>query len=151
MNKEASSSKGVNINHVSLLMRLLAKVIDTAIACFLSIAIILVFSGVLAYLPQMLKGIDSDLMMAILIIPYAIAVIYLLFSDAFPGGRSFGKRVTGLSVVSDDGSIGCSISQSFTRNSALIPLAVIEAVIILVGSKKRLGDMFAKTRVIKGK
>jgi uncharacterized RDD family membrane protein YckC len=90
---------------------------------------------------------------------------YLLISDGLFEGRSIGKRLTGLRVVSGSGK-PCSIKDSILRNSTLglgvllwkIPfvgwiflLAVIVLeFIILLGSKEgmRLGDEIAKTSVI---
>lgn len=90
---------------------------------------------------------------------------YMLIGDGLFEGRSLGKRLTGLRVVSEDGS-PCSMRDSILRNSTIgaalllwkIPLlgwilAVIVAAfefVVLFGSKdgRRLGDEVAKTYVI---
>ncbi|MDP2168348.1 MAG: RDD family protein [Thermodesulfovibrionales bacterium] len=90
---------------------------------------------------------------------------YLLISDGLFEGRSLGKMLTGLRVVSAGGS-PCSIRDSILRNSLLgaglllwkLPLigwlfcgaAGAFEFILLLGSKegKRLGDEIAKTSVL---
>ena len=90
---------------------------------------------------------------------------YMLIGDGFFEGRSLGKKLTGLRVVSESGS-PCSMRESVLRNSTLavalllykIPLlgwvlalavAALEFVLLL-GSKdgRRLGDELAKTYVL---
>lgn len=93
---------------------------------------------------------------------------YLLISDGLFEGKSAGKKLTGLMVLSSSGT-PCSIKDSIMRNSTLglgvllwkIPvlgwvfLAAVLAVefIILFGSKegKRLGDEIAQTTVVETK
>ena len=90
---------------------------------------------------------------------------YLLISDGLFEGRSIGKRLTGLKVLSGSGA-ACSIKDSILRNSTFglgfllwkLPLvgwiflliAVALEFIMLLGSKegKRLGDELAKTTVV---
>lgn len=94
---------------------------------------------------------------------------YLLISDGLFKGRSLGKQLIGLRVVSTTTGQACSVRDSILRNMALclgvvlwkIPLvgwifiALIMAFefIMLLGSKEgmRLGDEFAKTTVIETK
>lgn len=90
---------------------------------------------------------------------------YLLISDGLFEGRSIGKRLTRLKVVSVSGA-PCSIKDSILRNSTfglglllwkvpflgwlfLLSVIVLEF-IILLGSKEgsRLGDEIAKTSVV---
>ena len=91
---------------------------------------------------------------------------YLLIGDGLFDGRSFGKKIIGLRVVSGTSFNSCTFRDSILRNSTfgvgflfykmlwfgwifLIIVAVIEF-IILLGSKEsmRLGDEIAKTIVI---
>lgn len=90
---------------------------------------------------------------------------YILIGDGLFEGRSLGKRLTGLKVVSADGK-PCSIRDSILRNSPFgvglllwkIPivgwlfLTIIVAFefILLLGSSEamRLGDEISKTSVI---
>ncbi|TAL26695.1 MAG: hypothetical protein EPN94_02710 [Nitrospirae bacterium] len=96
-------------------------------------------------------------------------IAYLFISDGLFGGRSFGKQLIGLKVVSTTTGQACSVRDSILRNMALcigvvlwkIPLigwifiALILAFefIMLLGSKEgmRLGDELAKTTVIQEK
>ncbi|MCG2813442.1 MAG: RDD family protein, partial [Thermodesulfovibrionales bacterium] len=91
---------------------------------------------------------------------------YLLISDGLFNGKSLGKQLTGLKVVSIASNKACTVKESILRNLMLcigaalwrIPLIgwVITLLIIafefvmLLGSKEgmRLGDEIAKTTVI---
>jgi uncharacterized RDD family membrane protein YckC len=91
---------------------------------------------------------------------------YLLIGDGLFDGRSLGKKLIGLRVVSADTNTPCTFRDSILRNSTLgigflfykvlwlgwmliILISIIEF-IILLGSKdgKRFGDEIAKTVVI---
>jgi uncharacterized RDD family membrane protein YckC len=91
---------------------------------------------------------------------------YLLIGDGLFDGRSVGKKIVGLRVVSVPSNTGCTFRDSILRNSTfgagfifykvlwfgwlfLVIVAVLEF-IILLGSKEkmRLGDEIAKTIVI---
>lgn len=95
-------------------------------------------------------------------------VTYLLISDGLFDGRSIGKRLMGLRVVSLATGAPCSMRESILRNGPLgvglllfrLPLigwifiVVVSALefLILLGNKEgmRLGDELAKTMVIEG-
>lgn len=90
---------------------------------------------------------------------------YLLISDGLFDGRSIGKRLTGLKVVSESGA-SCTIKDSILRNSTLalglflwkVPflgwiflLAIVAfELVVLLGSKEglRIGDEIAGTSVL---
>jgi uncharacterized RDD family membrane protein YckC len=90
---------------------------------------------------------------------------YLLVGDGLQGGRSIGKRLTGLRVANESGGV-CSIRDSMIRNSTLalglvlwelpalgwLLLAAVMAFecIMLLGSEenRRLGDELAHTSVV---
>lgn len=90
---------------------------------------------------------------------------YLLISDGLGGGKSIGKRLTGIRVLAGSG-VPCSIKDSILRNITLalgllflklpvfgwlIMLGIIALEsIVLVGSKNnmRLGDEIANTSVV---
>ena len=116
------------------------------------------------------KILDFILIAAVIeIIPRAgffAGLAYLLLSDGLIDGRSLGKRLIRLQVVSSESGQFCSFRESILRNSTLglgyllllIPWigwlgsAVVTGIelILLVGSRdgKRLGDELAKTTVI---
>ena len=93
-------------------------------------------------------------------------VSYLLISDGLFEGRSIGKFLIGLRVISTAHNGPCSMRESIVRNALLgaglllfklpwigwIFIAAVSAVefLILLGSKegKRLGDELAKTTVV---
>jgi len=91
---------------------------------------------------------------------------YLLIGDGFFDGRSIGKKLIGLRVVSADTYSPCTFRDSVLRNSTLalgyflfhtlwlgwvfILLVIILEFIVLLGSRNgmRIGDEIAKTLVI---
>ncbi|NWF75372.1 MAG: RDD family protein [Nitrospirae bacterium] len=106
---------------------------------------------------------------AIEILPKAgflAGLTYLLVGDGLFGGRSLGKKLIGLRVISLETYKPCSFKESILRNSTLavgylfykviwigwifILFAIIFEFIILIGSKDgmRIGDEIAKTIVI---
>lgn len=106
---------------------------------------------------------------AVEVVPMAgffAGLAYLLIGDGLFDGRSLGKKLIGLRVVSADTNTACTFRESILRNSTLgigflfykvlwlgwiliILISMIEF-IILLGSKdgKRFGDEIAKTVVI---
>jgi uncharacterized RDD family membrane protein YckC len=106
---------------------------------------------------------------AVEVIPKAgffAGIAYLLIGDGFFDGRSLGKKLIGLRVVSADTNIPCTFRDSILRNSIFgigflfykmlwfgwifIVLISIFEFIILLGSRDgmRFGDEIAKTIVI---
>ncbi len=106
---------------------------------------------------------------AIEILPRAgflAGLTYLLIGDGLFGGRSLGKKLIGLRVISSETLKPCSLKESILRNSTLglgylfykviwigwvfILIAAVIEFIILIGSKDgmRIGDEIAKTIVI---
>ena len=93
---------------------------------------------------------------------------YLLIGDGLFDGRSLGKKLVGLRVVSSNSFKPCTFRDSILRNSVFgigflfykilwlgwIFVAIVSAFefVILLGSKNqmRLGDELAKTIVIEG-
>lgn len=116
------------------------------------------------------KIIDFILIAAVIeIIPkagYFAGLAYLLLGDGFFDGRSIGKKLIKLRVVSSDTGGPCTFKDSILRNSTLaagyilwivpwigwvfILLASALEFILILGSRdgKRLGDEFAKTVVL---
>jgi uncharacterized RDD family membrane protein YckC len=92
-------------------------------------------------------------------------LVYLTISDGLFDGRSAGKRLMGIRVLSASG-VPCTVRDSILRNCVFVPGLVLWKVpfvgwlflpltlalefIILLGSKegKRLGDEIAKTTVV---
>lgn len=119
------------------------------------------------------KGVDVILIFAAFeVLPrtgFFAGLGYMLIADGFPGGRSLGKRLLGLSVLSDEGGRPCTIKGSILRNFTLaiglalwkipfvgpfLTLAVFSLeLVMLIGSPqgKRIGDEIAKTRVLEAR
>jgi uncharacterized RDD family membrane protein YckC len=76
------------------------------------------------------------------------AVAYVLLSDGFRGGQSYGKRLLHIAVVDTSSGVPCSFGQSFLRNMLLLVLGFIDWVFIFGGRRERLGDKLAGTKVI---
>ena len=120
--------------------RILAGVIDYVIASFLVLIS-------MAILPDLL-GFVANL----------VFVAYLLFKDSIPflGGQSFGKKITKIQAVTESGEpLTKDLKAGLIRNVfAAIPILAIVEVFILQSREKaenagsRLGDDFAKTKVI---
>ncbi|MFZ6874150.1 RDD family protein [Undibacterium sp. Di27W] len=118
-----------------LYKRLLALLIDTV-----GVALLLVALGLLitVTMPNLFKQTNR----AILI----LWLLYLLFKDGFDG-QSLGKRIMKIRVVHADTEQACNLPQSLIRNLAL--LTVVDWFFILGRSKFRLGDLIARTKVMK--
>jgi uncharacterized RDD family membrane protein YckC len=77
------------------------------------------------------------------------ALIYLLVCDAFPGGQSLGKRFTKSSVVHFETEAPCRGWQSVVRNLSILVLGFIDVLFIIGKQQRRLGDLMARTKVVK--
>ena len=119
--------------------RLLARIIDSAIAVLIFFLVKFSADALSAFVPAVTaKGVFLSAFLA--------GFAYLLFADALPNGQSLGKRLLSIATVDRKTRKGCSLSQSFTRNAGV--LVIIDWVWIFLESRTRLGDMFAKTIVI---
>ncbi|MFL7863932.1 MULTISPECIES: RDD family protein [Vibrio] len=85
------------------------------------------------------------------IISIFLSISYLLLSDALPSGKSFGKRLLGISVIDKTTGKYCTIWQSFLRNVLTPLIGLIDAIFILSKRRQRLGDMAANTIVVESK
>lgn len=101
--------------------------------------------------------IDSLLAGALSIVPYVgfvAGAIYFITRDGLPflEGQSVGKKAMGLRAVTEDGlPLTNNWSATILRNIVLlIPLfSLVELIVMLTNvDKQRLGDQWAKTRVI---
>ena len=83
------------------------------------------------------------------VIAIGLPALYYLFSDALPKGQSLGKKMLGMSVVHKESGAYCSLLQSFVRNFLAPVSGFIDAVLIFGEERQRLGDLMAKTIVVK--
>ncbi len=93
-------------------------------------------------------GFSIDVQQAIQAIAVAVAISYLLFSDGFEAGQSFGKRAMNTAVVDRITNEPCTFGQSFIRNFLLMVLGFIDWIFIFGEKRQRLGDKAAGTVVI---
>jgi uncharacterized RDD family membrane protein YckC len=107
-----------------------------------AIALVLTFLAVLPFL--LMESGDTIRASTALVIYFG----YLLLSDGFKGGRSFGKRVMKTAVIDSQDGKPCSYAQSFMRNIMQI-LGIFDWVFIFWGKRQRLGDMAAGTVVVR--
>jgi uncharacterized RDD family membrane protein YckC len=87
-----------------------------------------------------------------------LALLYLLFRDGLPGGRSLGKLLCGLWVVRLEDRKPCGLLHALRRNwffavpGLNLAAVVFEAHLALSDEKgMRLGDRLALTQVVEGK
>lgn len=73
---------------------------------------------------------------------------YFLFRDAIPG-QSLGKRLLGLRVVRMPGERDMTLLASLLRNLPLLMFSVIDAMCMTGDRRMRLGDMLARTTVLR--
>jgi uncharacterized RDD family membrane protein YckC len=76
-------------------------------------------------------------------------LMYLLFADGLRGGQSYGKRVVRIAVVHGQTLKYCTFGQSFFRNAPLLVLGWLDWIFIVGKNRQRLGDVVARTIVIK--
>jgi uncharacterized RDD family membrane protein YckC len=123
------------------LLRIAAFLVD---ALCMSIVLILpcsIISYALAWFGGAVRAIAIVWLVAL-----ALLVVGLLLRDGYRG-RSFGKQLLGLRVMTPGGQ-GCGYGRSVIRNIPLIvPLwNVVEAVLVVAG-RARTGDRLARTQV----
>ncbi len=102
--------------------------------------------------------IDSLIAFALFFVPFAgrfLAVAYMLTRDGLPflDGQSIGKKAMNIRAVTEDGlPLTNNWGPAIIRNVLLlIPIlgALVELVVMLTNEKRqRLGDQWAKTRVV---
>ncbi|MCP4637643.1 MAG: RDD family protein [Methyloversatilis sp.] len=117
----------------SISRRLLAQIIDSAIALLGAVVILLIARAL---------GLSESF-------GVVAWLLYMLLSDGLPGGQSIGKRVMDIAVLHAGSREACSWGRSFLRNATLLVLGVIDIVFALGSSRRRLGDRLADTVVVR--
>ncbi len=76
------------------------------------------------------------------------APVYCLLKDCIFKGRSLGKLICGLAIVSSETGERPSVGSLILRNLTYV-IVQIELIVTLVNKGKRLGDLIAKTEVVR--
>lgn len=134
------------------LQRFVAAFIDSFIGHILSWLLVIVSASLSALFDY---KISISYLLTVTSIGFAISLVYLLTKDALPflKGQSVGKKLMGIKVVKED--TGLMLTNDYTVSitrqvSLLIPfLNIIDALLVFSDEKKRFGDKWAKTVVIK--
>jgi uncharacterized RDD family membrane protein YckC len=129
--------------------RALAYLIDL----FVRFAILFVIGMVLSMASLGHSELSGFQLGAILLLMFALEWGYFVACESFMGGRSFGKRVLGLRVVTRDGlpvSFGGSVLRNLLRAADFLPTGyAIGLLTMTLDSRfRRLGDWAADTMVI---
>jgi uncharacterized RDD family membrane protein YckC len=128
----------------------LAWGIDTVVrgGVLLVVSIVLGLSAVFG--PDLMGGVKSGL---ILVLLFLLEWAYFVACDMLMSGRSLGKKVLGLRVVSAQGlpvGLGDSLLRNLLRGADFLPLGYVLGVACMLsdGRFRRLGDLVAGTLVI---
>lgn len=132
----------------SPLKRFYAVMIDVGIAhlIFNISELIIRFTG-----PLFSHAISPSLGLTIMMSPWFIAYLYLVFGDALPGGQTLGKRVMKIAVVGFPFETQCTVFQSVLRNVPKVLLSLLDSIFVFFGHRRRFGDMLAGTIVVNSK
>ena len=115
--------------------RILAAIIDFYIICFLSSALICVFTlGEFSITPFSI------------IVYLTISLLLLLFKDFMFKNTSIGKRIFKLKVAKTDGT-NLMIVDVIKRNIPIIILLPVETLLLIINNR-RIGDVWAKTSIV---
>jgi uncharacterized RDD family membrane protein YckC len=121
--------------------RLLAQILDGLIA------VVIVCVGFLIGFVLNRDG-DGPTAGLFVITSIVLALLYILLSDGFENGQSYGKRALHISVIDASTGQPCSFGKSLLRNLSLEILGPIDWLFIFSEKRQRLGDMFANTVVV---
>lgn len=122
--------------------RLPAFIIDMIPACFAQALLMLPF----IMLPLMQKQIQVDQVLSRNLLVTAFAMMFIIFRDVF-GGRSLGKRIMKLRVVSAAEKHPTPSFGNLVLRNIFVIIWPIEALLLLSGNV-RLGDRVARTAVV---
>jgi uncharacterized RDD family membrane protein YckC len=111
-----------------------------------------IIDSVVGYVPMMIMAFVTGAtgIGALMYIGYLVTIGYYLFKDALLGGQSIGKKAMKYAAVNQDGSsLDGNFMASATRNvSVIVPLLGLYEAFLVLTDKKRLGDEWAKTKVV---
>lgn len=131
--KQIAAQEELSASLASRWARLGAQIIDSMVA-----GIIMILSGLIWIAAPPLG-----------ILGFLLAALYLLLADGLPGGQSVGKRALDIAVIDQNTRQPCTLGQSFLRNFLSMALGGIDAIFIFGQKHQRLGDIAAKTLVVR--
>lgn len=123
------------------LLRLAAFVVDALI-----FALTLILPATAASYAAAQFGRDTKAVSLVWWIALALLLAAMLVRDGYRG-RSPGKRLLGLKIVTPTGS-GCSYGRSVARNLPLILLPIEVVLVFIARGGARVGDRIAKTSIV---
>ncbi len=134
----SQSMQGAPLRLASLSARFIGQILDGLVAFMIFFVPTLAFRflgapAILSWFPVMCL---------------ILAILYLLFSDGFSNGQSYGKRVVKTAVVDAATGLPCTFGKSFLRNLLLDFLGPIDWIFVFGAKRQRLGDKAANTIVI---
>ena len=123
------------------LLRIAAFLVDA-----LSISLLLVLpAALLSYTLAWIGG-EIRVIQNVWYASLGIVIVAMLFRDGWRG-RSLGKQILGLRVVTRNDK-PCGYLRSLARNlSLVVPVVNLVEVVLVVAGKSRIGDRIAKTNV----
>ena len=124
--------------------RFIASVIDHFIIAF----IIMLISLAVPNIPNKIEMTWISLPPNKTIIMLCSVIVLYLIKDIIFINASIGKKIVGICVTTDSEDKKITIRQLVLRNLSLILFFWIEFLILFISRKKRLGDVWAKTKVI---
>jgi len=139
--------------------RIVAGIIDyVIIAIIAGVLAILLFVPVMMTGPFMMGGFRSGAgwfsgMFGIVVIMWLLWLVYFTYFEG-TSGQTIGKKVSKIKVVKEDGS-RCDLGSALIRNILRIidhlPFLYLLGIVLIAATEKkqRLGDMLAKTIVVK--
>ncbi|MGA8808913.1 MAG: RDD family protein [Thermoanaerobaculia bacterium] len=123
------------------LLRIAAFLVDA-----LSISLLLVLpAALLSYTLAWIGG-EIRVIQNVWYAALSIVIVAMLFRDGWRG-RSLGKQILGLRVITRNDK-PCGYLRSLARNvSLIVPVVNLAEVVLVVAGKSRIGDRIAKTNV----
>ncbi|OGG05058.1 hypothetical protein A2Z33_07300 [Candidatus Gottesmanbacteria bacterium RBG_16_52_11] len=156
----SAETDGQNTRYASLIERTVSELIDMLVVCLMNFVIYLVLTVALTIIANFSgKGAISDLLTQASInssnfLFWLFIPLYFVYKtvDTIKTGRTVGKRLTGIMVMSETGSI--TLNQAIIREFAgkLFTLATCGiGILMMLRSPKSqmLHDMLAKTTVVR--
>ena len=134
-----SMQQGAPPRLASLSARFIGQILDALVAYMIFFVPALAVTALLGA-PDILRWFN--------VMCLVLALLYLLFSDGFSNGQSYGKRVVRTAVVDATTGLPCTFGKSFLRNLLLDLLGPIDWIFVFGAKRQRLGDKAANTIVI---